>query len=287
MAPRRMAVLRPLKLVITNWPADDDGVPVTEYREAVNNPEDPAVGTRQVPFSGTLWIEQDDFRPDAPPKYFRLTPGREVRLRAGYFVRCTDAVTDDEGNVTEVHCTYDPQTSGGQAPDGRKVKATLHWVSAAHAVPITAALYERLFDAELPGDRTGDPLDDLHPDSREVLAGVAEPAIADIAAGTVVQFERLGYFCADGPGLDSPGLDSPEASLFHRTVGLRDEWANIQKRQAQAAKQGGKRGGERGGTQRGERSGSQRGERGGSQRGERGGSQGATEGGEQPQKEAT
>ncbi len=306
VAPRRMAVLRPLKLVITNWPTDDDGVPVTEYREAVNNPEDPSAGTRQVPFNGTLWIEQDDYRLDAPPKYFRLTPGREVRLRAGYFVRCTDAVTDDEGNVTEVHCTYDPQTSGGQAPDGRRVKATIHWVSAQHAVPITAALYERLFDAELPGDRTGDPLDDLHPDSREVLAGVAEPAIADIAAGTVVQFERLGYFCADGPGSESPGSDgpvldgpvldgpvsdSPGASLFHRTVGLRDEWANIQKRQAQAAKQGGKRGskggGERGGTQRGQRGGSQRGERGGSQGGERGGSQGATEGGEQPQKEAT
>ena len=269
-APRRMAVLRPLKLVITNWPTDDDGVPVTEYREAVNNPEEPAAGTRQVPFCGTLWIEQDDFRLDAPPKYFRLTPGREVRLRAGYFVRCTEVVTDDEGNVTEVHCSYDPQTSGGQAPDGRKVKATIHWVSAQHAVPITAALYERLFDVELPGDRTGDPLDDLHPDSREVLAGVAEPAIADIAAGTVVQFERLGYFCADGPVSDSPGT-----SLFHRTVGLRDEWANIEKRQAQAAKQGGKRG------SKGD------GERGGTQRGKRDASQGATEDGEQPQKEAT
>ena len=237
-------------------------------------------------------------------------------------------MTDDEGNVTEVHCTYDPQTSGGQAPDGRKVKATIHWVSAQHAVPITAALYERLFDAELPGDRTGDPLDDLHPNSREVLAGVAEPAIADIAAGTVVQFERLGYFCADGPVSDSPVSDSPVsdspgASLFHRTVGLRDEWANIQKRQAQAAKQGGKQGGEqgskgggerggsqggkrgskgggeRGGSQGGERGSKGGGERGGTQRGQRGGSQGATEGGEtggsqgateggeQPQREAT
>ncbi|WP_419908881.1 glutamine--tRNA ligase/YqeY domain fusion protein [Candidatus Poriferisodalis sp.] len=227
-APRRMAVLRPLKLVITNWPSDDDGEPLVEYREAVNNPEDPPAGTRQVPFSGTLWIEQDDFRLEAPPKYFRLTPGREVRLRAGYFVRCTDAVTDADGNVIEVRCTYDPETSGGQAPDGRKVKATIHWVSAAHAVPIEAALYERLFDAELPGERTGDPLDDLHPDSLELCSGVAEPAIADIAPGQVVQFERLGYFCADSSGSDSPG--SP---LFHRTVGLRDEWANIQKRQQQ------------------------------------------------------
>ena len=232
-APRRMAVLRPLKLVITNWPSDDDGEPLVEYREAVNNPEDPSAGTRQVPFSGTLWIEQDDFRLEAPPKYFRLTPGREVRLRAGYFVRCTDAVTDADGNVTEVHCTYDPETSGGQAPDGRKVKATIHWVSAAHAVPIEAALYERLFDAELPGERTGDPLDDLHPNSRELCAGVAEPAIGDITAGHVVQFERLGYFCADSAVPDSTGPNNPQTPLFHRTVGLRDEWANIQKRQQQ------------------------------------------------------
>ena len=245
-APRRMAVLRPLKLVITNWPTGDDGTPVTEYREAVNNPEDPSAGTRQVPFSGTLWIEHEDFRLEAPPKYFRLTPGREVRLRAGYFVRCVDAVTDADGQVTEVHCTYDPETSGGQAPDGRKVKATIHWVSADYAVPIEAALYERLFDAELPGERTDDPLDDLHPNSRELCAGVAEPAIADVSPGEVVQFERLGYFCADGdnpvaggePGSgggamssDSTGPAGEAPPLFHRTVGLRDEWANIQKRQ--------------------------------------------------------
>lgn len=227
-APRRMAVLRPLKLIITNWPTDDDGEPLVEYRDAVNNPEAPSAGTRQVPFSGTLWIEHDDFRPEPPPKYFRLAPGREVRLRAGYFVRCTDTVTDSDGNVIEVHCTYDPETSAGQAPDGRKVKATIHWVSAAHAVPIEAALYERLFDAELPGERTGDPLDDLHPDSRELCAGVAEPAVADLAPGEVVQFERLGYFCADNAGAEGSG-----PPLFHRTVGLRDEWANIQKRQQQ------------------------------------------------------
>ena len=219
-APRRMVVLRPLKLVITNWPTDDDGNPAIEYREAINNPEDPSAGTRQVPFSGTLWIDEDDFRLEAPPKFFRLAPGREVRLRAGYFVRCTDVMTDSDGNVVEVHCTYDPQTSDGQAPDGRKVKATIHWVSEQHAVPITAATYERLFDAELPGERTGDPLDDLHPDSRELLDAVAEPAIADISPGDVAQFERIGYFCAD----------DRHAGLFHRTVGLRDEWANIQKR---------------------------------------------------------
>ena len=237
-APRRMAVLRPLKLVITNWPTDDDGKPLVEYREAVNNPEDPSAGSRQVPFSGSLWIEQDDFRLEAPPKYFRLTPGREVRLRAGYFVRCTDAVTDADGNVTEVRCTYDPETSGGQAPDGRKVKATIHWVSAAHAVPIEAALYERLFDAELPGERTGDPLDDLHPNSRELCAGVAEPAVADIVPGHVVQFERLGYFCADGAVAGSSQSSGSRPPLFHRTVGLRDEWANIQKRQQQAGSSG-------------------------------------------------
>ena len=245
-ALRRMAVLRPLKLVITNWPADEDGVPLVEYREAVNNPENPSAGTRQVPFSGTLWIEQDDFRLEAPPKYFRLTPGREVRLRAGYFVRCVDAVTDAAGDVTEVRCTYDPETSGSQAPDGRKVKATIHWVSADHAVPIEAALYERLFDAELPGERTGDPLDDLHSNSRELCVGVAEPAIADVSPGQVVQFERLGYFCADTdspaatgePGSGGAGEPNNTARptddappLFHRTVGLRDEWANIQKRQ--------------------------------------------------------
>ena len=212
-----------LESFVRTEPTDEAGKPVTEYREAVNNPEDPDAGTRQVPFSGTLWIDHDDFRLDPPPKFFRLAPGREVRLRAGYFVRCTDALTDDDGNVVEVHCTYDPQTSSGQAPDGRKVKATVHWVSADHAVPITAALYERLFDAEVPGERTGDPLDDLRSDSREVLNALAEPAITDIGPGDVTQFERVGYFCAD----------DRQSALFHRTVGLRDEWANIQKRQQQ------------------------------------------------------
>ncbi|HEX3089299.1 MAG TPA: glutamine--tRNA ligase/YqeY domain fusion protein [Ilumatobacteraceae bacterium] len=218
---RRMAVLRPLKLVITNWPDDAEGNPVVEYHEVGNNPENAADGVRQVPFSKVLFIEQDDFMEDAPPKYFRLTPGREVRLRSAYLVTCTGAVKDSEGNVVEVHCTYDAATSGGNAPDGRKVKSTMHWVSADHAVDATVALYDRLFSAEVPGEATGDPFDDLNPDSRTLLTGAkVEPALADTPLGSVVQFERLGYFAHD-----------PRTPLlFHRTVGLRDEWANIQKR---------------------------------------------------------
>ena len=222
-ALRRMAVLRPLKLVITNWPTDDNGEPVVEYREAVNNPENEADGVRSVPFSGELFIEADDFMLDPPKKFFRLAPGREVRLRAGYFVTCTDVVTDDAGEVIEVRCTYDPETSSGNAPDGRKVKATIHWVSAAHAVDAEVALYDRLFSAEVPGEATGDPLDDFDPESKEVLTGCKlEPALADTPPGSAVQFERLGYFAHDGS----------QPMLFHRTVGLRDEWGNIQKRPA-------------------------------------------------------
>ena len=225
-ALRRMAVVDPVKVVITNWPTDAAGDPVVEHVEAVNNPEDESAGTRQVPFSGELWIERADFELDPPPKYYRLTPGREVRLRAGYFITATDAVTDDDGNVTEIHATYDPETRGGQAPDGRKVKATIHWVSAAHAVDGTVHLYERLFAAEHPGSETGDPMDDLHPASRETRSDAKlEPALADAVPGTVVQFERLGYFAVDA----APAPGAPP--VFHRTVGLRDEWANIQKRQ--------------------------------------------------------
>ena len=225
-ALRRMAVVDPVKVVITNWPTDDAGDPVVEHVEAVNNPEDESAGTRQVPFSGELWIERADFELDPPPKYYRLTPGREVRLRAGYFITATDAVTDDDGNVVEVHATYDPETRGGQAPDGRKVKATIHWVSAAHAVDGTVHLYERLFAAEHPGSETGDPMDDLHPASRETRTDAKlEPALADAEPGTVVQFERLGYFAVDA------ATSAGEPPVFHRTVGLRDEWANIQKRQ--------------------------------------------------------
>lgn len=217
VALRRMAVLRPLKLTITNWP---DGQ--VDYFEIANNPENPDDGTRKVAFTGELYIEQDDFAEAPPPKFFRLSPGREVRLRGAYFVTATDVVKDPDGTVIEVLATYDPQTRGGSAPDGRKVKSTMHWVSRPHAVEGSVALYERLFDAILPGERTGEPLDDLNPNSREVLTGCRlEQALAQVTPGQVVQFERLGYFCAD--------LDDP--SHLHRTVGLRDEWAAIRKRQ--------------------------------------------------------
>ncbi len=222
-ALRRMAVLRPLKVTITNWPGDE-----VVMVEAVNNPEDPSAGTRQVPFSGQLWIEQDDFKLDPPPKYFRLTPGREVRLRAGFFITAQDAVTDDDGRVVEVLCTYDPETAGGSAPDGRKVKSTIHWVSAAHAVDATVHLYDRLFTDAHPGADGADPLDSLNRHARETLTDAKlEPILVEVVPGQVVQFERLGYFAAD--------LDDP--SVFHRTVGLRDEWANIQKRNQNQAEQ--------------------------------------------------
>ncbi len=219
-APRRMAVLRPLRLVIDNWPSDAAGVPLVEHFEVANNPENPAEGTRLVAFSGDLWIEADDFAEVPPPKFFRLSPGREVRLRGAYLVTATGVEKDDAGAVTTVHADYDPATRGGDAPDGRKVKSTMHWVSAAHAVEVPVALYDRLFLAEVPGEATGEPLDDLNPHSREQLTARAEAAIAATAPGQVLQFERLGYFAADP---DIPGL-------FHRTVGLRDEWAAIQKR---------------------------------------------------------
>lgn len=220
-AQRRMAVLRPLKLTLTNWPVDADGSPVVEYFEVPNNPERAEDGVRQVPFTGELWIEEDDFREVPPPKYFRLSPGREVRLRGAYFVTAADVVKDDAGRVVEVLATYDPASRGGNSPDGRKVKSTMHWVSAPHAVDATAALYERLFTAEAPGEATGEALDDVNPHSRELLEGCrVEAALADASPGEVVQFERLGYFAVD--------LDEP--MLFHRTVGLRDEWAAIQKR---------------------------------------------------------
>tara|TARA_Y100000590_G_scaffold159017_2_gene182426 strand:+ start:1983 stop:3521 length:1539 start_codon:yes stop_codon:yes gene_type:complete len=218
-AQRRMAVLRPLKLVITNWPEDEHGEPVIEMRTLVNNPEDDADGTREVPFSRELWIEQDDFRMEPPPKYFRLSPGTEVRLRGGYLVTCTGAICDEEGNPLEVHCTYDPQTAGGSAPDGRKVKSTIHWVDASHAIDGSVALYERLFKERIPGETTGDPLDDLDRDSVEILRDCKlEQSLSDVEPNEVVQFERIGYFAAD------PVLEDH----FHRTVGLRDEWARLQ-----------------------------------------------------------
>jgi glutaminyl-tRNA synthetase len=220
-AQRRMAVLRPLRLVLTDWPTDAGGTPLVEYFEVANNPENDADGTRKVAFSGELLIEHDDFMAEPPPKYFRLSPGKEVRLRGAFLVTCTGFDADDDGNVTTVYATHDPDSRGGNAPDGRKVKSTMHWVSAAHAVPAKVALYERLFSAEVPGEATGDAFDDLNRDSRELIDGaMVEAALADTAPGEVVQFERLGYFAND----------PHQPMLFHRTVGLRDEWANIQKR---------------------------------------------------------
>ena len=212
---RRMAVIDPVRLTITNWPEGK-----IEYRTAVNNPQDESAGTREVPFSGNLYIERDDFMEDPPAKFFRLSPGREVRLRYGYFVTCTDIVKDDSGKVVEILCTYDPETSGGKAPDGRKVKATIHWVEENNCIRASVATYDRLFASERP-DLLDDPFEDLNKESLEVLeSAVCEPSVADIAGGDVIQFERLGYFCRD----------ETQLNLFHRTVGLRDEWANIQKR---------------------------------------------------------
>lgn len=220
-ALRRMAVLHPLRLVLTNWPVDADRRPVVEWFELGNNPENPDDGVRVVPFTGELFIEEEDFAEVPPPKFFRLAPGREVRLRGAYLVRCTDVLKDESGRVLEVRATYDPETKGGSAPDGRKVKSTMHWVSAAHAVDARVALYDRLYTAAVPGEATGDPADDLNPASRELLTGCkVEGALAETPPGAVVQFERLGYFAHD----------PRDPLLFHRTVGLRDEWAAIQKR---------------------------------------------------------
>ena len=218
---RRMAVLHPLRLVLDNWPTDASGEPVVEHFDVANNPENAEDGTRQVAFSGELWIEADDFAEVPPPKFFRLSVGREVRLRGAYLVTATSVDKDADGTVVAVHATYDPATRGGDAPDGRKVKSTMHWVSAPHAVDITAALYERLFTAAVPGEATGEALDDLNPNSREIVPAKAEAALAGAAPGEVVQFERLGYFAHD----------TDQELLFHRTVGLRDEWAAIQRRQ--------------------------------------------------------
>jgi glutaminyl-tRNA synthetase len=220
-APRVMAVLRPLRLVIDNYP---DGQ--VEEMEAINNPEDPGMGTRKVPFSKVLYIERDDFREVPPPQYYRLAPGREVRLRYGYFVRCTGVVKDERtGEIIEVHASYDPATRGGNAPDGRKVKATIHWVSAAHAIEAEVRLYEQLFTKPIPGDgeEGRDFTEDLNPNSLEVLTGCKlEPSLHGAAVGSRYQFERLGYFCVDP---DS----TPEHLVFNRTVALRDSWAKIEK----------------------------------------------------------
>jgi glutaminyl-tRNA synthetase len=215
---RVMAVLDPLKVVIENWPAGE----VVEV-EAVNNPEDPSAGTRLVPFSGELWIEREDFMEDPPKKFFRLAPGREVRLRYGYFITCTSVVKDSEGRIQELRCTYDPASKGGNSPDGRKVKATLHWVSAAHAIRAEVRLYNHLFTLENPL-KLDDPFESLNPDSLQIRKGWVEPSLASARPGARLQFERLGYFCVD--------RDSREDALvINRTASLKDEWANVQKRQ--------------------------------------------------------
>jgi glutaminyl-tRNA synthetase len=218
-APRVMVVLRPLKVVITNYPEGQ-----VELLDAINNPEDPAAGTRQVPFSRVIYIEREDFREDPPKKFFRLSPGREVRLRSAYFITCTEVVKDEQGEIVELRCVYDPATRGGDAPDRRRVKATLHWVSAEHAETIEVRLYDRLFSVEDP-DRGGDGqsfLNYLNPASLEVLAdSKAEPSLAGATAPLRVQFERLGYFCVDP---DS----RPGAIVFNRTASLRDTWARIE-----------------------------------------------------------
>ncbi|MEE2775990.1 MAG: glutamine--tRNA ligase/YqeY domain fusion protein [Acidobacteriota bacterium] len=218
-AQRRMAVLRPLKVVIENYPAGE-----SESLEAVNNPEDETAGTRQVPFSRELYIERDDFMEEPPKKFFRLAPGREVRLRYGYFLTCREAVKDDTGEIVELRCTFDPETRGGSAPDGRKVRATLHWVSAQHAIDAEVRLYDRLFRTADP-EEGGDFLANLNPDSLEILNSCKlEPALSRAVVGDRLQFERLGYFCLDP---DS----SPESPVFNRTVTLRDAWVRLQKGQ--------------------------------------------------------
>ncbi len=216
-ALRRFGVIDPLKVVIENYPEDQ-----VEHLEVPNNPEDESAGTRTVPFSRELWIERDDFMEEPPAKFFRLAPGREVRLRSAYFITCDRVVKDAAGTVVELRCTYDPATRGGSSPDGRKVKATLHWLSAEHAAPATVRLYDHLFTSPHPGSGGRDLFEDLDPDSETVCASAfVEPSLAEPVVGQTVQFERLGYFCADP---DS----APGAPVFNRTVTLKDTWAKLQ-----------------------------------------------------------
>ncbi len=216
-ALRRMAVLNPLKVVITNFPEGQ-----TEWIECVNNPEDPEAGTRQVPFSREVYIEQEDFMEEPPKKFFRLAPGGEVRLRYGYLIKCNEVVKDADGRIAELRCTYDPQSAHGESSDGRKVKGIIHWVSAPHAAEVEVRLFDRLFAAEAPDETPegGTFLDNLNPDSLKVVRAQAEPSLAEAAAGQRFQFERMGYFCAD---LDS----QPGKPLFNRTTTLKDSWAKI------------------------------------------------------------
>ena len=221
-APRVMGVLRPLRMVIDNYPEGQ-----VEELDAQNNPGDPTMGTRKVPFSRVLYIEQDDFMEDPVKKFFRLAPGREVRLRYAYYIKCVKAVKDEKtGRVVELHCTYDPKTRSGSSPDGRKVKATLHWVSAAHAIEAEARLYDHLFLKENPDDdKDVDFKTHLNPDSLKICSFLVEPSLAAAKPGSRYQFERLGYFCVD------PVESSNKSLVFNRTVTLRDTWAKIQKKQ--------------------------------------------------------
>jgi glutaminyl-tRNA synthetase len=223
-SPRVMAVLRPLKVVITNYPEGQ-----TEQLEAINNPEAPEAGSRDVPFSREIYIEREDFMEEPPKKFFRLAPGREVRLRYAYFITCTDVIKDNKGEIVALHCTYDPATHGGDSPDGRKVKATLHWVCAENSLPGEVRLYEHLFSKENPEEveEEADFTANLNPHSLEILSDCrVEPCLAESEPGQRYQFERLGYFCVDG--------DSSKAKLvFNRTATLRDVWAKIQKQKQQ------------------------------------------------------
>lgn len=216
-APRTMAVLRPLKVVIENYPEGK-----VEMLEALNNPQDPSAGTRLIPFSREIYIEQEDFMENPPRKFYRLAPGREVRLRFAYFITCTDVIKDDDGNIVELRCTYDPETKGGSAPDGRKVRATMHWVSAEHSLPAEVRIYDHLFTKEDPNE--GDLYENVNPNSLEVLTNVrVEPGMKDVKPEDKFQFERQGYFCVDK---DS----TKERLVFNQTVPLRDTWAKMQKK---------------------------------------------------------
>jgi glutaminyl-tRNA synthetase len=217
VAPRYMAVLRPLKVVITNYPEDQ-----VEMVTCVNNPEDESAGTREVPFSREIWIERDDFREEAPRKFFRLKPGAEVRLKHAYYITCDEVIKDDQGEITELRCTYDPESKGGSTPDGRKVRGTLHWVSCQHAVEAEVRLYDHLFKDPFP-EESGDFLENLNPDSLEVLTDAKlEPITRDLDPGTRMQFMRNGYFCVD------VNDSEPGRPVFNRTATLKDSWAKIQ-----------------------------------------------------------
>ena len=225
IVPRVMCVQKPLRVVIENYPDDQ-----VEEMDAINNPEDSSAGSRKIPFSKTLYIEEDDFREDPPKQFYRLAPGREVRLRYAYLVTCTEVVKDSDGKIVELRCTYDPATRGGNTPDGRKVKSTIHWVSAAHALPAEVRIYDNLFLKEDPNDveEGHDFTENLNPDSLQVLRDCKiEPSMRDAEPGTTCQFERLGYYCVD--------RDSADRLVFNRTIGLRDTWAKIEKRSTTGA----------------------------------------------------